>query len=218
MQDKLQLQKHAHVLASNAQEVGSLDRVVVNPETMEITHIVIRMGALFSKENKIVPIDLVTDTTEDLVVLGTDASSVETMPPLEEEPVLSEMGQAEGPYSSENRRSIPLGGSPAGISLVLDVDETYAAETVQNIPEGTMAMKAGAKVVSADGEHLGSVERILAESSTPQVTHLMISRGILTKEVKLIPVKWILKIGEDNVYLNVNKDSVEEMAGILLAE
>lgn len=218
MDDKIQLQKHAHVLASNAQEVGSLDRVVVNPETKEITHIVVRMGALFNKEDKILPIELVTDTTEDLVVLGTDASTIESMPPFEERQLVSEERRAEGSAFPENKQPILLGGSPSVISPVLDADETYATETVQNIPEGTVAMKEGAKVISADGEHIGNVERVLADSAVAQVTHLMISRGILTKEVKLIPMKWILKIGEDNVYLSENKDSIEGLTGIPLAE
>lgn len=213
MENNIQLQKHAHVLASNAQEVGSLDRVVVNPETKVITHIVVRMGSLFNKEDKIVPIELVTDTTEDLVVLEADVSTVESMPRFEEKQIVSEEQTLQGPSASENTQ-------PAVISLVLDTttNETYTTETVQNIPEGTVAMKEGAKVISADGEHVGNVERILADSAVAQITHLMISRGILTKEVKLIPVKWVLKIGEENVYLNVNKDSLDGLNGILLAE
>lgn len=213
MESNIQLQKHAHVLASNAQEVGSLDRVVVNPETKVITHIVVRMGSLFNKEDKIVPIELVTDTTEDLVVLEADVSTVESMPRFEEKQIVSEEQTLQQPSASENTQ-------PAVISLVLDTttNETYTTETVQNIPEGTVAMKEGAKVISADGEHVGNVERILADSAVAQITHLMISRGILTKEVKLIPVKWVLKIGEENVYLNVNKDSLDGLNGILLAE
>jgi uncharacterized protein YrrD len=213
MENNIQLQKHAHVLASNAQEVGSLDRVVVNPETKVITHIVVRMGSLFNKEDKVVPIELVADTTEDLVVLEADVSTVESMPRFEEKQIVSEEQTLQEPSASENTQ-------PAVISLVLDTttNETYTTETVQNIPEGTVAMKEGAKVISADGEHVGNVERILADSAVAQITHLMISRGILTKEVKLIPVKWVLKIGEENVYLNVNKDSLDGLNGILLAE
>lgn len=218
MENKIQLQKHAHVLASNAQEVGFLERVVVNPEWKVITHIVVRMGPLFNKEDKIVPIELVTDTTEDLVVLDVDAATVESMPLFEEKQVISEERSVGALASSENKQPVPFGESQPVISLVLDADETYATETVQNIPEGTVAMKEGAKVIAADGEHVGHVERILADSSVDQVTHLLISRGIFSKEVKLIPVKWILKIGEDNVYLNVNKDSLEGPAGIPLAE
>ena len=218
MENKIQLQKHAHVLASNAQEVGFLERVVVNPETNVVTHIVVRMGPLFNKEDKIVPIELVTDTTEDLVLLGTDAAAVESMPLFEEQQVVSEWRTVEALASSENRQPVPFGESPSVIPLVLDPDDTYATETVQNIPEGTVAMKEGAKVIASDGEHIGHVERILADPSIDQITHLLISRGLFSKEVKIIPIKWILKIGEDNVYLNVNKDSIEGLAGIPLAE
>jgi len=217
MENKIQLQKHAHVLASNAQEVGSLERVVLNPETKVITHIVVRMGALFNKADKIVPMEMVTDTTEDLVVLDADVTTVEGMPPFEEKQIASEERDvAEVP--AEVDQPILLGQSPASLLLTPDSPETYTTETVQNIPEGTVAMKEGAKVISADGEHIGNVERVLADGSVAQITHLMISRGILTKEVKLIPTKWILKIGEDNVYLNETKDSIEGMEGILLAE
>jgi sporulation protein YlmC with PRC-barrel domain len=218
MDTKMQLQKHAHVLASNAQEVGFLERVVLNPETNVITHIVVRMGPLFNKEDKIVPIELVTDTTEDLVLLNTDAATVESMPLFEEQQVVSEGRTVEASASSENKQPVPFGESPSVIPLVLDPDDAYATETVQNIPEGTIAMKEGAKVIAADGEHVGHVERIFADPEVDQVTHLLISRGIFSKEVKLIPTKWILKIGEDNVYLNVNKDSVEGLAGIPLTE
>ncbi len=216
MENKIQLQKHAHVLTSNAQEVGSLDRVVLNPETKVITHIVVRMGALFNKADKIVPMEMVTDTTEDLVVLNADASTVEGLPPFEERQITSEERAAD--VSAEVEPPILLGESPASLLLTPDSTETYTTEMVQNIPEGMVAMKEGAKVISADGEHIGNVERVLADASVAQITHLMISRGILTKEVKLIPTKWILKIGEDNVYLNETRDSIEGMEGILLAE
>jgi sporulation protein YlmC with PRC-barrel domain len=218
MENKIQLQKHAHVLASNAQEVGFLERVVVNPEWKVITHIVVRMGPLFNKEDKIVPIELVADTTEDLVLLDVDAATVESMPLFEEKQVISEERSVGALASSENKQPVPFGESQPVVSLVLDPDETYAIETVQNIPEGTVAMKVGAKVIASDGEHVGHVERILADPSVDQVTHLLISRGIFSKEVNLIPSKWIFKIGEESVYLNVNKDSIEGMEGIPLAE
>jgi len=211
MDTKIQLQKHAHVLASNAQEVGFLERVVVNPESNVITHIVVRMGPLFNKEDKLVPIELVTDTTEDLVLLDADAATVESMPLFEERQMVRE-GQ------SEHKQAQSVGESPADIPLILDADATYETETVQNIPEGTIAMKEGAKVIASDGEHVGHVERIFADPEVDQITHLLISRGIFSKEVKLIPTKWILKIGEDNVYLNVTRDSIEGMEGIPLAE
>jgi uncharacterized protein YrrD len=217
MENKIQLQKHAHVLASNAHEVGFLERVVLNPESNVVTHIVVRMGPLLNKEERIVPIELVTDTTEDLVLLDADASTVESMPLFEEKQLVGEEQNVATAASSDPQGAAPFGELPVVVPPVLDADETYPTETVQNIPEGTVAMKEGAKVIAADGEHLGHVERIVADSSVDQVTHLLISRGIFGKDVKIIPIKWVMKIGEDNVYLRVNKDSVEGLDGIPIA-
>ena len=213
MVNKIQLQKHAHVLASNAQEVGFLERVVLNPETNVITHIVVRMGPLLNKEDRIMPIELVTDTTEDLVLLETDAATVEAMPLFEEQVIERERSVETSALSENGQPGLP-GESRSVIPLVLDPDETVATETVQNIPEGTIAMKAGAKVVASDGEQLGHVERVVADPEVDQITHLLISRGLFSKEIKVIPIKWVMKVGEDNVYLRVNKDSVEGMDGI----
>jgi sporulation protein YlmC with PRC-barrel domain len=217
MENKIQLQKHARILASNAQEVGYLERVVLNPESNVITHIVVRTGPLLNREDRIVPIELVTDTTDDLVLLEADASTVEAMPLFEERQLVTEERSVEIAASSEQQATGPGGGLPFVTPVVLDAEETYPTEIVQNIPEGTIAMKEGAKVVTADGENLGHVERILADSDVDQVTHLLISRGLFSKEVKIIPIKWVMRIGEDNVYLNVNKDSVEGLDGIPLS-
>jgi uncharacterized protein YrrD len=217
MDNKIQLQKHAHVLASNAQEVGFLERAVLNPDSNVITHIVVRMGPFLNKEDRIVPIELVSDTTEDLVLLDADASTVESMPLFEVKQLVGEEQRVTAGASSNHQAAAPFGESPIAVLPVLDADETYPTEIVQNIPEGTVAMKAGAKVIAADGEQLGHVERILADSSVDQITHLLISRGIFSKEVKIIPIKWVMKIGEDNVYMHVNKDSVEGSDRIPLA-
>jgi uncharacterized protein YrrD len=214
----IQLQKHAHVLASNAQEVGYLERVVLNPESNVITHIVVRIGPLLNREDRIVPIELVSDTTEDLVLLDADTGTVESMPLFEERQLVREEQGMETAASSEHQAGGPGRESLFVTPVVLDAQETYPTEIVQNIPEGTIAMKEGAKVVAADGAHLGQVERILADSNVDQVTHLLISRGLLSKEVKIIPIKWVMRIGEDHVYLNVNKDSVEGSDGMPLAE
>ena len=215
MENKIQLQKHAHVLAANAQEVGFLERVVLNPESNVVTHIVVRNGPLLNKEDKVLPIELVTDTTEDLVLLDTDASAVETLPLFEEKRESSRERSIEISASSDDPGVWPSGVSQVDAPLVLDPDEP--SETVQNIPDGTIAMKAGARVTAADGAHVGQVERILAEPALGQITHLLISRGIFSKDLKIIPIKWVMKIGEEGVYLNVNKDTVEGLAGIPLA-
>ena len=91
--------------------------------------------------------------------------------------------------------------------------EEFVTRIEQNIPEGMVAMKEGAKVITADGKNLGKVERVLADSSVDEITHLLISTGMFTKEKRLIPMQWVESVSEDEVHLRLNKDSIEESAG-----
>jgi len=71
-------------------------------------------------------------------------------------------------------------------------------------------MKEGAKVITADGKHVGNLERVLADSSVEQVTNLEISKGMFTKERRLIPMKWVKSISEDEIHLRVEEASLDD--------
>jgi len=171
--------------------------------------IVVRTGTLFSKADKVVPIEYVVETTENQVVLSNEAGELESFPPLEERHLVSENADA-----AQQPADIPpvVYGSPGfGPMLVPAPGEQIVTQIEQNIPVGTVAMKEGAKVISADGKHVGNVERVLADPSVDQVTHLVISQGLFTKANKLIPISYVMTIGEDTVHLRVKKVSVEDV-------
>ena len=51
----MQLKKGASVESSAGEKIGTLDRVVLDPETKEVTHIIVEKGWLFT-ENKVIQI------------------------------------------------------------------------------------------------------------------------------------------------------------------
>jgi len=209
MERTIQFQKGASVLTANGQQIGALERVVLNPENKVVTDIVVRTGTLFSKADKVVPIEYVVETTENQVVLSNEAGELESFPPLEERHLVSENADA-----AQQPADIPpvVYGSPGfGPMLVPAPGEQIVTQIEQNIPVGTVAMKEGAKVISADGKHVGNVERVLADPSVDQVTHLVISQGLFTKANKLIPISYVMTVGEDTVHLRVKKVSVEDV-------
>jgi uncharacterized protein YrrD len=87
----------------------------------------------------------------------------------------------------------------------------------QNIPAGTVAVKEGATVISAEGKHVGHMESVFADAAVEQITHLLISNGLITKEKKLLPIDWVTVLGEDEIHLRVNKLSVDELADVSAA-
>lgn len=214
METKVQFQKNATVVAANGQEVGSIDRVVLSPESKMVTHIVVRKGALLNKVEKVLPIDLIAETTEDQIRLRDEAGDLEAFPPFEEERVVDKKTGLDHPPLSESSTPEILGYAEPNIPVVPAPGEQYVTQIEQNIPEGTVALKEGARVISAEGQNVGKVERVLADLSMEQVTHLLVSRGMFPKETKLIPMEWVARMEDDEVHLRVDEHAVKELADV----
>ena len=207
---KIQLQKEASVLADDGKRVGTLERVVVNPVNNVITDIVVRTGGLLNQEEKVVPVELIDETAADKILLHEKAGDLEGFPPFEERRLISEHG-VRGQDAASGVKP-PMGSMPVvGAPMAPVPNEQIVTRIEQNIPEGTVAMKVGAKVTSADQKHIGNVDCVVAEPFMDQITHLQVSKGLLMKETSLIPVRWVLRMGEDKVYLRVSKDSIAEV-------
>src|SRR5262245_31217786 len=135
MRSRIQLQKHARVLASDSHEIGSLDRVVLNPETKVVTHIVIRTSTLLRKEDKILPLDLVDETTEDRIILRAGSGDADAFPLFEEQEIVEEQDRTSEVSSAHDAPSIFLGYPTHGTSFVPASEDQTMTQEVQNIPE-----------------------------------------------------------------------------------
>ena len=65
--------------------------------------------------------------------------------------------------------------------------------------------------MSSDDKHVGDVERILVDPDTNEVTHFVISQGLLFKDRKLVPIHWVNSVEEDNVYLVVSSTVLDRL-------
>jgi hypothetical protein len=87
----------------------------------------------------------------------------------------------------------------------------YLRKTELNIPDDTVPLEEGAKVVSSDDEHVGDIERIYADEEEQRATHVMIAQGLISKTRKLIPTMWVKQVLEDEVRLSISKNFVEDL-------
>src|SRR5258706_5467137 len=208
MEKIMLFQKNANVVDANGQQVGSLERVVLNPESKLVTDLVIRTGTLFNKTDKVIPVEFIAETTENQIVLSRKARELESFPPFEERYLIDVDDDTD--QKPVDVPPVVYGNPGFGPMVVPAPGEQFVTQIDQNIPHGTVAMKEGAKVITADGKHVGNVERVLADASMDQVTNLEISKGIFNKEWRLIPMKWVKSMGEDEVRLRVNEDSIDD--------
>src|SRR5215208_6914021 len=79
----MELREGTSVFTPGGEEVGRVNRFVIDPATNEVTHIVIQKGWLLP-EDKVVPFEMVNSATDERVVLNEEIGDFDKLPPFEE--------------------------------------------------------------------------------------------------------------------------------------
>ena len=221
----MEFKQGTHVYTSDGKNVGSIDRVVLDPSTDEVTDLIVRKG--WFSEDKVVPLGLVETTAEDRVTLDKTENDLPPLlkfeetyyaPAYDNQPQGGDSAYPQGYTVAPMYSYPPLGvawwgwGYGGNMGYGPDMAEPDYMKRVQdNIPTGTVAVKEGARVLSLEGDHIGNVDEIFTDTATNRVAHLIISQGLLFKERKLIPTNWIKLAGEDDVMLTVKTKVVDNL-------
>ena len=208
----MELSQGMGVYTADGRKVGNIDRVVIDPRTEKISHVVVRKGLLFV-EDKVVPVDLLDEASADGVVLHPNIGNLDELPPFEETYYLPiyEMDYRPTDVGASLYYYPPVGIAAGSLGGFFTTEPPYLVETERNVPEGSIVLKEGSRVISRDDKHVGNVERVFANSRDARVTHLLISQGLLLKERKLVPVYWVNHVYEDEVYLTVNSQLLDRL-------
>lgn len=76
---ELAVRRGAQVEASDG-HVGQVDEFLVDPETCQITHLVMREGHLWGAKDVAIPVSDIVRMDEDTVYVGLDKASIEALP------------------------------------------------------------------------------------------------------------------------------------------
>ncbi len=78
--------------------------------------------------------------------------------------------------------------------------------------ENAMHFKPGAEVLTADGRKVGRVKSVIINPRTSEVSGLIVERGFLLTEEKVLPLSWIGHTeGETTVTLTAGVDKFDEL-------
>ena len=208
----MELKEGTSVYTPDGREVGKINRFVMDPETNQITHIVVQKGWLLP-EDKVVQMEMIRSATEDRVELNDMVQSYEDLPPFEETHFVSADEEEEYGESTTHGTGYywypPMGY--VGYPIYGPNYYNPPVEKQQNIPESTVAIKEGADIISVDEKHVGDLERLFFDPDTNKVTHFVISHGLLLKDRKLVPAQWVRSAEENKVYLTVSARLLERL-------
>ena len=229
--DKIELREGVGVFTSGDEQVGRVNGFVLDPANNEVTHIVVQRGWLLP-EDKVIPFDLITSADEEKVILSEDLDHFDDLPAFEEAHYI----RPREADVDQTKTVDPSAGRPAeeGVTRGITPGYSYAPAyywyppqgyigypvgyygwppmaVVRNIPEDTIPLKEGIDVISADGEHVGDVERLFVDPDSNKATHFVISQGLLFKDRKLDPAHWVKSVGEDRVQLSDAAHLLEQL-------
>jgi uncharacterized protein YrrD len=219
---QMQFKDGTNVLTADGKNVGRIDRVVLEPDSKEVTHLVIEKGVLFT-EDKVVPISLVGPATADKVTLRKDEDELEALQEFQESHyVHADMDFKSSSAPSQGAiplyRYPPIGSWRNTGGYTPYAKSNVVLKTEKNIPKGTIALQEGAEVVGSDGKTIGKIEQIFTDSVEDRATHLLISEGLILKEKRLIPTQWIRNLFEDEVHISVSSEFVNGLPEYQLQE
>jgi sporulation protein YlmC with PRC-barrel domain len=168
---------------------GKVTRVIVDPATETVTHLVIEPKHWLGATGRLVPIDLVDSTAGGIRLRCT----------------VEEFGRLEAAEETELLDGIigglnaPLGGPSPVRVIVQDV-----------VPLGEADIERGEPVQALDGA-IGRVEGVRVDPGDHRVTHVLLQEGHLwgRREI-VIPASAVTKV-DNGIWLNLTKKQVEDL-------
>ena len=182
---------------------GKVTRVVVDPVTRAVTHLVIEPKHHYDR-GRLVPLDLV-DATAGEIRLRCALAEFENLDPAEETQFLPGTPGYPG-YDQDQVLYMPYYGTGMGMA------GAYAPMTVtyDAVPLNEVEVRRGEHVHATDG-HIGKVQGLVIDPDSHHVTHVLLQEGHLwgRKEVA-IPIGAVTGV-DDGIRLNLTKQQVQDL-------
>ncbi len=200
----------ATVLSREGKKAGELDRVVLDPETLEVTDLIVRKGLLMKKD-RVVPVSLVDHLDEAGNIhlkIGLEELSrcreyreIEFTLPVKNDLALTPYAQGGALYWQTYYQSLPR--------------EDYVLMTRERVKEGVPqdhpVLRRGLPVYLKDGRKLGVLDHLVVERKSGRIAYLAVRKGLLLRHNRLIPVEVIDSMDDEGIYLNATLEEVQAM-------
>lgn len=209
-----ELSDGAVVEHADGRGLGRIDRLVVDPSTSQVSHVVVEGGTLF-EDDRLVPIGMIDRADAERVVLSRDVVPHE-LPRFQREhyvDVDEVTGRRLGPRAGRAAmwRFPIMAGALFGFP---EYPTEYAASETPPpvLPEGDVVVASGTPVRTRTGEDLGSVSEVQIDRRGG-VHHLVVDLGFLEGD-RVLPTQWVDEFDEDEVTVAVSREAMEGLPPI----
>jgi uncharacterized protein YrrD len=212
----------AKVATADGKELGTIDKLILEPESGEVKAVVVQKGLLFTHDIEI-PLDGIVGQENGAVLLRYTADQVDDLPRFlagsYTTPPPGRVTEYEAAYGFPSATYLwpAFGrGAPAptayGDEAVGAVgDEVQALHRKQGF--GNAVIEVGSEVRSRDGEKVGTVRRVVFDPSDGQPSSIVVREGFLFTEDVEFPAGLISSADDGVIYLDMPHEALKRHGG-----
>ncbi len=200
---------------SNGREVGRVEQIILDGESYEATHLVIKTGGRLHARHLLMPPDWIVGAEHNRVRIDRPDDEITALPSFEVQHYVR-LDQLDEEHLGHPRSMIkPADWINYFVPLVANAfGEPYhppgIVVTDQLLSPSESAVKRGLAVESSDGHKLGEVHEVLLSEPEWRLSGVIIARGIVLKHPMRVPADWVAKIERERIVLNRSKQQVED--------
>ena len=202
----LEVTKDTDVYTADDSHVGSVDQIVLDPDSGKLTHVVVRKG-IFFPEDKLIPFEDISTATPERINLRQGLETGDFLPYVEEHYLPShELDRPDAVVEPDP----PYLATWYGPMAVIPTTPRPATHKVRerNIPARLTALAAGHPVLDTEHEVVGQLERVVT-TDVGLPTHFVVDSNGLSPDRRAVPVDWVREISEDAIELAATTQMVE---------
>ena len=214
----------ARVRSMDDQDIGTVNRLIIDPYTNDVTSVVLRKGAWIPRDVEVPIGDLRQGVNGDFL-LNLSSRQVNDLPEFRD------TDYVQPPADFPLAPGFPPGSWPTGMMTgaprnvetgSVRPDPTIGADSavgdevriaLSHEKWDTAIIRKGSPVTGRDGKNVGKVEDVSFDTKTGAVTGLVIRSGLLMHTDRPLDPSLIASIDQGVVYLKVDSDQVPAGSG-----
>lgn len=203
------------VVLSGNRDIGRVEQVVLDCETFEASHLVVRCGGALQSQHRLMPIDWVTSAEHNRIHIEQTEDELTALPNFEVQHYVR-LNQLDQEHLEHPRSKIkPADWINYLVPLVAHAlgdpyDPPGVRVTESLLSASESAIRRGLPVESSDGYKVGEVQEVLFSEPDWRLSGVIIARGFILTHPMKVAADWITKITPEKISLNRTKAQVEE--------
>ncbi|RME55036.1 MAG: hypothetical protein D6790_16290, partial [Caldilineae bacterium] len=186
---------------------GTLHKLVVDPHTRRVTHLIVEKGFL-QKKDRVIPVTAVSKVEDEDIYLACASADLERYPVYREKEfeLPAPEWRAERKYGEHE----VFWGTYYGLDDYPEVVPKQRYRVQEGIPSDLETIGAGLPVYNVDGV-VGRLHHVLVNPETDEITHLVVRKGIFPYRL-VIPMDAVTAIDSDGVSVSLNNEELKKLS------